>query len=313
MEIIETSYEEYSKIIPNPYHFFNTSAFNNLNKAKCEQVYFLLFNNGKQRLGIVGGVINYVFYSPFSAPFGGFSFVTGEVKIGYIEESIELFIEWCRSKMIKEIKITLPPQIYNSTFIAKQANCLFRKGFKIENVDLNYSFSTNLFDQNYAENVLWRNARKNLKNGLSNNLSFKACNIENEKLEAYNIINKNRESRGFPLRMTCEQLFDTIELVKHDFFLVQTSDNLNIASAIAYHVNEDAVMIVYWGDLPEFSGLKTMNFLSFKVFEYYKSTGKSIVDIGPSTHYSVPNYGLCEFKESIGCAVHTKVGFFYIL
>jgi len=61
--------------------------------------------------------------------------------------------------------------------------------------------------------------------------------------------------------------------------------------------------------LPEFSEYKTMNFLSFSVFEYYKSQGIRIVDIGPSTENSVPNYGLCEFKESIGCDIAIKTEF----
>ncbi len=313
MEILETSYEEYVKSIWKPDHFFNTATFNYLNESKCEQTFFLLFNNGKVRLGIIGGIRDNKFLSPFSAPFGGFSFVDKDVKISYIEESIDLLIEWCKKKMINEIKITLPPQIYNPTFIAKQLNCFFRKHFNIEYIDLNYSFSTNLFDQNYENNILWRNARKNLKAGMANKLNFVECKTEEQKSDAYNIIQKNRESRGFPLRMTLEQLFETIQFVNHDFFLVETIDLEKIASAIVYHVNEDIVMIIYWGDLPEFSGMKTMNYLSYKVFEFYKSLGKSIVDIGPSTEYSDPNYGLCEFKESLGATVHTKVSFSYLL
>ena len=31
--------------------------------------------------------------------------------------------------------------------------------------------------------------------------------------------------------------------------------------------------------------------------------------IGPSTESSIPNYGLCEFKESIGCEINQKFTF----
>jgi hypothetical protein len=37
--------------------------------------------------------------------------------------------------------------------------------------------------------------------------------------------------------------------------------------------------------------------------------GMKFVDIGPSTENSIPNYGLCEFKESIGCTVVNKYSF----
>ena len=33
------------------------------------------------------------------------------------------------------------------------------------------------------------------------------------------------------------------------------------------------------------------------------------VDIGPSTENSEPNYGLCEFKEGIGCKIVPKYTF----
>ena len=46
--------------------------------------------------------------------------------------------------------------------------------------------------------------------------------------------------------------------------------------------------------------------LAPKVFEYYKAKGYQYVDVGPSTEDSLPNYGLCEFKESIGCDISQK-------
>ena len=52
-----------------------------------------------------------------------------------------------------------------------------------------------------------------------------------------------------------------------------------------------------------------MNFLSYKVFEFYSQLGKKNVDLGISTVNSVPNYGLCEFKEGIGCRIDPKFTF----
>ena len=48
-----------------------------------------------------------------------------------------------------------------------------------------------------------------------------------------------------------------------------------------------------------------MNFLAFKLFEYYAEP-KAFLDIGPSTEKGIPNVGLCNFKESIGCNVTPK-------
>jgi hypothetical protein len=55
--------------------------------------------------------------------------------------------------------------------------------------------------------------------------------------------------------------------------------------------------------------MKTMNYLSYKVFEYYANTEIKFIDIGPSTNNSEPNLGLADFKESIGCDINIKFSF----
>jgi lipid II:glycine glycyltransferase (peptidoglycan interpeptide bridge formation enzyme) len=82
-----------------------------------------------------------------------------------------------------------------------------------------------------------------------------------------------------------------------------------IATEIVFNVAKNCVQVIYWGDDLEFSQLKTMNYLSFNIFKYYKEQNISIIDIGPSTENSIPNYGLCEFKESIGCDISQKLTF----
>lgn len=306
MEIHEVKAKEYSEVISTPYHVFGSAAFNNLNRDKCDEVLYFLFKEGKYRLGIIGGIRDNVLRSPFSAPFGGFTYISCDIRLNFIEEAIKMYKAWAVEKKISSLSITLPPSVYGTSFVSKQINCLWREGFEIAEADLNYSFDLNSFDENYIEHI-WYNGRKNLRIALNSNLKFYTCITDEEKEQAYDIIRINRESRGFPLRMTWQQIFDTIQIITADFFLVYDNNQTLIASAIVFHVTQSVVQVVYWGDKPGFSEIKPMNFLSFKVFEYYKSKGIKTVDIGPSTENSVPNYGLCEFKESIGCNVSTKL------
>jgi lipid II:glycine glycyltransferase (peptidoglycan interpeptide bridge formation enzyme) len=112
--------------------------------------------------------------------------------------------------------------------------------------------------------------------------------------------------------MTWGQILETTSVIQADFFLAKNSMQQDIASAIVFHVRErEIVQVIYWGDKPEYSEHKTMNYLSFKVFEYYKHAGFKYVDIGPSSENSLPNYGLCEFKESIGCFISPKITMAY--
>jgi len=308
MEIQEVTFEEYSDLFPKPYHIFGSGSFSNLNSSKVEKTYYLLFKDNKYRLGLTGGLRNGGFFTPFSAPYGGFIFLNEDIKIFHIDDAIQTLIKWCRNQNMNLISFTLPPDIYHESFISKQTNCLFRNGFTLKKVDLNYAFNLNKFNTNYPSNI-WYNARRNLKISLSKELSFKKCELSEEKIAAYNVIKINRKKKGFPLHMTFEDIEKTSRIIPSDFFLVYNNDAVPIASAIIFHVSPGIVQVIYWGDLPEFYQLRTMNFLSYKIFEYYKNKGLRIVDIGISTEFSEPNPGLCEFKESIGCNISNKCTF----
>jgi hypothetical protein len=308
MEIIKVTQDEYKNIIPNPYHVFNNADFNVSNESKCERIVYLLFKDTKYRLGIIGGINDNKFTSPFSAPFGGFSFLKEDIRIKYIEEAIVLLTEWCRLQNLKKICITLPPSIYDNKFITKQINALYRNDFNIENIDMNYHFESENFKNNYI-NSIWYSARKSLKKSFTNDLLFKFCSSLDEKQEAYSVIEKNRNERGYPLRMTFDDILSTDHIINKDFFIVYKEDGESIASAVVYYVSNIVAQVIYWGDSPEHSSLRSMNFLSFKIFEYYLDKGIKFVDIGPSTERSIPNYGLCDFKESIGCDILSKFTF----
>lgn len=305
MEIIEVSFSEYKDAIPSPYFIFGDAGFNSLNSFKAEEVFYLLFREGKIRLGLIVGRQNDVVKSPFSAPFGGFSFVSEKIRLQYIEEAIKLLSEWANSRDISAIEIILPPLFYNYSFISKQINCFHRAGYIFSAIDLNFSCDVFGNKKPYQEQ-LWRNSRKNLRIAFEANLSFIRVTDETEKRISYEIISKNRAHRGFPLRMTWDQIQDTEILIPIDYFLVKDFHGNPIAAAIVFHVTDRIVQVVYWGDLPGHTEVKPMNFLASGLYEHYEDLNIEYLDIGPSTENSLPNYGLCEFKESLGCTLYPK-------
>ena len=52
-----------------------------------------------------------------------------------------------------------------------------------------------------------------------------------------------------------------------------------------------------------------MNFMAFSMLKYYSNKGVSFFDLGPSTDNSLPNFGLSDFKQSIGCLPSIKFSF----
>ena len=308
MKLLLVDNDEYFKIIGPSYNNFNNSEFNNINKKNAEKVFYFLFKNSKYRLGLIAGLKNNILMSPFSAPFGGFSFKKSDVKIDYLDKALILLEEWAQTNKIFKIKFILPPLFYHDSFIAKEINSLFRANYTVDEIDLNFHFETKFLDQNYEQKI-WYSAKKSLKRSRNNNLIFKKCQTNSEKELAFKIIEKNRNTKGFPLRMNLSDINITDEIIKKDFFLVFNEDNKPVASAIVYYVTDNTVQVVYWGDDPEHSELRLMNFISYNVFEYYKKANFKNVDIGPSTENSEPNYGLCEFKEGIGCKIVPKYTF----
>ncbi|MBC7607788.1 MAG: hypothetical protein H7199_12655 [Burkholderiales bacterium] len=307
MEVVEVTADDYTEVFPKPYHFFNTATFNALNAYKCEEVFYLVFKDTKIRLGIIFGVRNNILNAPFSAPFGGFESSSDDLRLQQIDTALVALNHWAKTKNFDGIKIVPPSFFYNPNFLNKLDNCLVRAGFDKVNIELNYQFPTAKFDDNY-QSIIWYNAKKNLKKAFKSDLIFEKLATQNGQ-QAYEVIAQNRKERGFPLRMTWAQVEETATVILVDFFVVRKQSDA-IGAALIFHVADDVVQVVYWGDLPQFSEYKTMNFLSYELFQYYKKQGIKMVDIGPSTENTIPNYGLCEFKESIGCEINIKTEFF---
>jgi len=305
MELLELTSDDYKNLVKEPFTIFDSVAFMKLNEHKVDKVNYASFNNGKNRFGLIFGERDSILVSPFSSPYSCFTSITKNNKIKSYTETCEALVKHAKKSGMKKIKITLPPLMYDEDHITKIYNSLYICGFKIAGCDINYHYCLDEFDDEYQSKILPQ-ARQKLKNALSNNLRFeKTDNIE----LAYDVIKQNREAKGYPLWMTLDEVYQTINVVKTDFFLVYDENNAPVASAMVYHVTNDCVQVIYWGNTVGSDSLRPMNFLSFKTLEYYRSENKAIFDVGPSTEFSIPNNGLCDFKQSIGCKTSPKFTF----
>ncbi len=244
--------------------------------------------------------------SPFSAPFGGFNYVSEDIKLHQIQEALSALDNWLVEKKFQKITIALPPFFYDQNYLAKLSNSFFLAGYTPQFQDINYQFQTGNAGEDY-EKLIWKNARKNLRKSNSSDLVFEKLEENNGEI-AYEAIKINRQEKNIPLRMSWDQVKETAKLIKTDYFVVKSKE-LVLAGAIVFYVTPEIVQVIYWGDLPEYSEHKTMNFLSSNIFKYYREIGVRFVDIGISTEFSVPNHGLCEFKEGIGCDLSLKFTF----
>lgn len=301
LELVDA--KKYQEKIKHYKYFYNSMEFHELNKEKVQEVVYMLFKAKKYKMGIAGGISDGILKFPYSAPFAMFEFLNKDVRLNDIYESVQLLNQYAITRHLKSVVFRLPPSFYDDTYISQVQNALLNQGYQIEICDLNYQYI--LQDKSTFEQQLRRNARKNLAVAYKQNYHFIHCEIEQERKRAYDVIAENRKIKGYPLRMTYEQVASTIQYTNADFFIARL-DEVDVAAAVVFQVNEQVYQVIYWGDIGGYSDRKPMNYVSAKVYEYYAERKIKVLDIGPSTEDGVPNFGLCDFKEGIGCDSSAK-------
>lgn len=308
MKIKSVDYLEYLQKIKNPFSIFDTVEFARLNAHKINEVLYLIFFDENEIIfGLICGRDGESIKAPYSAPYACFSCVKKNVKIRHYINAINAFLKYAKNLNLTSIYIALPPIIYDIDHISKIYNSLYALNFEIYQCDVNYQYDLRMFESNYPDKLDLK-ARQKLKSSYKNNLSFvKTDNFE----EVYNIISLNRVNKGYPLHMSLQDLKKMFDICDVDLFMVLDANNQSIASAILYKASKEVMQVIYWGDICMDKKLNPMNFMAYKLFSYYSDNNLQIkyVDIGISTENSIPNIGLCDFKQSIGCSASVKISF----
>lgn len=301
----ETDIQTFAQYFPTPSHVYNSVKFNLLNSHKVRAIHPLLFSDKKVRMGILLGEDDKLLKSPFSAPYGGFC-SNGKQCLEMMEKATELLRQYSLQRG-KRCRITLPPLAYDMSQGAKWANVLGRKCVE-SHMDLNYHMP--LCNDTPYESLISSTARNKLKQATRHpfQLTRLDSNLSAEVARAYAIIKRNRDEHNYPLRMSLDNVLQTTRIIKADFFVLSVYGE-DVAAAQVFHVAEGIAQVIYWGDLKEHSHLRTMNILAAMLYRHYTHQGLRMLDIGPSCEDGLPNYGLCSFKEDVGCQVSPKYTF----
>lgn len=136
MTIKEVTPDQYAALPLKHTHVFNTAAFSRLNAAKAERLHFLVFEEeGKPRYGITLGEREGWLLSPFSAPFGGFSYCKTP-HIESLDAAAQMLADYAHNLGFR-MRISLPPLFYAPQFLAETAAVLSRRS-SATHIELNY-------------------------------------------------------------------------------------------------------------------------------------------------------------------------------
>lgn len=305
MECLAVKASEYNALFSEPCVAYQSVAFNELNAGKVDRLHFLLIKEENKEekpiAGIIVGESKGVWRSPFSAPFGGITFLNTEARIEVIEGVVDCLLNYVFSKGMR-FEITLPPLFYDKAFYSRFVFSLLHFSAPAY-TDINYAFDL----QGTADytSILQREGLRNLKKAQGFASVFEVASTREKQQLAYDLIKQNREAKGYPLKMSFSDLENTMQNIPIQCFLLYVEGE-PVASAFIFEVTPKIVQMIYWGDAPNFSVYRPVNLLAYELFHFYKQAGFAYLDIGPSSQEGIANAGLCRFKENIGCFADLK-------
>lgn len=300
----KTDRQTYKSVINQPFTVFHSNEFNELNNKKCDDLLYLLFEDSKYRAGIIFGIEGRNLKSPFSAPYGGINFLK-DARPKMIYRIIDSLKSQVGELGFNSIEITLPPMIYSQDHLSKELHAFIYNGFEIDVIDINNHIDlTNIDDPLTLYN---RNARRNYDSSASQQMDFKLAKTYAEKKKGYEVIKKNRSEKGYPLKMSFNEVMSTLEIVPGDIFLCEFNGEV-IAAALIYSVNKFVNQVIYWGHLENYERVYPMHYFIKSIIDYFSQQKANIkfLDVGPSSEEGNINNGLFYFKRSIGCKSSLK-------
>lgn len=294
--------DEMSSLEDRIQYSYNKVWFHQLNSHKVERIIGFWFDKPKIKACLIGGIREERLMFPYSSPFSMIE-TFKECRNEDFESFVEEIDTFSFENHIKQVEIKLPPMIYDAPNITKCMGAFLRKGYQVYDLELN--FQIEIQDEASYKSRLHRNGKKNLNHALKQNFVLHHCQTEDEEAVSYQIIEENRKNKGYYLSMSWDEVKSTMQHVEHDCFIL-TLDGEGIASAIVFRVTEEIWQVIYWGELLGQDDSRPMNFLPYALRAFYEKKGIKVLDIGPSMLNGKPNYGLCDYKESIGCTVSSK-------
>lgn len=291
--LVEVSNKEFRGLFPIDKNPFISEAFVTLNEHKQDKI-LRLMKEGVNSIGLLVGLKDNVLRSPFSAPFGGLHYRHENTSYEIIYNFLSDLKGYLSSNRLKEIFITLPPNIYQNNMNAKLVNAFIRLGYKMEVPDLTSFVDLKKFNGKWTKSDIAGNIRK----AIGNNLKWNIATTPEEMEATYDVIFKNREGLGRNIHMSLEDIFKVKELFPVDFFYINDNDNDYVGAAVVYRGHESIAQGIFMGSSLQKRSIGVVDLMYLKIFEYYKELGFEYLDMGISSVDGVPNLGLLNFKEN---------------
>lgn len=282
-------------------HIFNEINFFKLHSLSKADLYLQLIriSDNKVFANITFYLNNHNHYlSPARGTFGGVSAVDN-IDFSLLEEFLTIVVNQLLLRNSSMITVKLQPLSHNPQLFSLCLNIFSRLNFAITSYDLNYSLDIN--NEVFLSRLSHGNQKK-LKQCLRDGFFTSKLDISRFG-EAYQVIQSNRESKGYPMTMDQASFLQMVKIFPKSincFAVFNPSDLSMIASSICISINSDILYVFYWGDVQSNDSYSPITLLSSHIYDFAKENSYKIMDVGTSTMNGEPNYGLINFKRNLG-------------
>ncbi|MTI22051.1 GNAT family N-acetyltransferase [Fulvivirga sp. RKSG066] len=301
MSRIKVTHTSTSKRVSSDSYLFYNPKF--LNLRHHQLVCNSLFENDKLIAQIHFNLSENEAISLPYAPFGGVDISTADS--GHVSLLLEKAIDHIRNTgAIETITIKSLPQDYNLQLFEIQDSTLKNLGFDVTANDyMQYIPITDLDFRNLID------SDKNRYLNKSEQLKFEK--LPNHKLkEAYRLIKKGRDDKGYALSMTLEEVEDLGKSFPENILIFGVFlDEVMVAASICIKVNNDILYDFHHDDDANYRSLSPTVFLIQEMYRYCQNNQYKILDLGGSMIDGKINQGLFNFKKSLGALASTKVSY----
>tara|TARA_B100001248_G_scaffold161666_1_gene121931 strand:- start:6404 stop:7375 length:972 start_codon:yes stop_codon:yes gene_type:complete len=209
-------------------------------------------------------------------------------------------IEYAKDKNFQIIKINLPPNLYQRRLSNYMEYSFFKFGFKYTKREIT---SILFLDKTIKETQKkFRPSHlRAVRKGIENNIIVK----ESQDIESfYKILKNNLEIRhGVTPTHTLKELKHLFDIFPKKVKLFSAFFNeLMVAGVVTFQISPRVLLAFYISHDEQYSELRTVNILFYKIFEWAIKSKYEIFDFGIFTVNGEPNMGLGRFKENFGAS-----------
>lgn len=209
-----------------------------------------------------------------------------------------------KARGARRLEVLPAPMAYDQASFANQIYLLHANGYRITHWDLNHFLTV---DKRALSDRMSYGNQKRLRKCLREGLEVKQLPLT-ALPDVYSALTVNRESKGYVMSMTLEQLQTMVDTFPDAVILFGVRDGHDLAaSAVCLRVSLNVLYVLYWGDRPGYTSLSPVVSLADAIYSYCQVQGVELLDVGTSTVNQEPNFGLIQFKRGLGFTESLKV------